>query len=984
VNDLIRDRYELIAEIGRGGQGRVFQAHDRQHDRLIALKVRSVEADRQEILDEASILLGLKPHPNLPLVRDDFFVHEDHYLVMDWIDGENLQTKLDHSGRPGLPLNDVLDYLDPVASALDHLHAHVPPIYHGDVKPKNIMLTRDGTIVLVDFGIATRGSSRRSAGTSAFVAPEQVRGEMTAASDIFGLAATAFTLLVGEPPSPGIGSPWANLPEHRARAVELAFRRALSFEPSRRPTSAGEFVEALRSAPTLRTNLPAQLTSFVGRESEIDELIGLLKRARLVTLTGPGGIGKTRLALQVSSDLLDVYVDGVWLVELAALVEPSSIVQSVALALGLQDEADVDLLDAITDYVASRHLLIVFDNCEHLIGEVAIVAERLLRTSRNLCIVATSREPLKVEGEEVWAVPALPIPPDDLRSPEALLSFEAVRLFCERATRAMAAFRVTHENTPSIVAICRRLDGIPLALELAAARVKVLPTDQIAARLDRRFDLLTAGSRTALPRQQTLRAAMDWSYDLLAEPERVLLRRLSVFNGGFKFAAGAHVCANDDSSELHTLDLLSQLVDKSLVGVDYSAVEPRYFLLETVRTYASEQLHASGEAALVRSTHARYFLDLAEQAERELTGADQRTWLTLLASEHDNLREALRWSAEQSSGELVRLAGALGRFWKVRGYFSEGRDWLARAIASDSEPTDSMAKALTAAADLALLPGDYTSAQELLTRGLEIWRRLHNDAGIAECLNMLGVVADLRGDYGMAQALYEDAFTIRRALGDKWGIAASLSNLGGLAQLQGDYERARDLYRESLALRRTLNDRRGIATSLNNLGESARALGNYSEASALFEESVAVYDELQDQAGAAAARTNLGIVSQILGRIDEAKGFFSESLAICLKIGDRVDGVKCLEGLAMLACREKQWERAALVLGSADALRESLGTPIEVSERKDHEGAIAETRAALGATNFEHFWREGHSIPWSAAAELGNAVGTSSISQAGA
>src|SRR5579884_1453224 len=506
----------------------------------------------------------------------------------------------------------------------------------------------------------------------------------------------------------------------------------------------------LRSLSPETTNLPVQLTSFIGREKEMEEIKRLLSRTRLLTLTGSGGCGKTRLAAQVGADLLADFADGVWLVELAAIADPALVPQTVASTLGIREEPGQRLLETLQQHLKPKSLLLLLDNCEHLSAACAQLAETLLQACPNLRILASSREALGIAGELAYRVPSLSLPElPRLPSAEAALvpalaRCEATRLFVERAALSYPGFALTEQNAPAVAQVCVRLDGIPLAIELAAARIKVLSADQIAARLDDRFRLLTGGSRTALPRQQTLRALIDWSYDLLSEAERTLLRRLSVFLGGWTLEAAEAVCADASHAPPRAaamgagehaaapleagsrenaggpvaaeavLDLLSRLVDKSLVLVEESAeAEARYRLLETVRQYSRDRLMESEEARDLRCRHRDWFLTLAEGAERRLRGPDQVAWLNRLAQEHDNLRMALEWCrAEEDAGAEagLRLAGALWRFWRVRGYLSEGRERLEAALAqaSASERTAQRAKALYGLAALAWGQGDYT------------------------------------------------------------------------------------------------------------------------------------------------------------------------------------------------------------------------------------------------------------------------------------
>jgi predicted ATPase/transcriptional regulator with XRE-family HTH domain len=484
------------------------------------------------------------------------------------------------------------------------------------------------------------------------------------------------------------------------------------------------------------TDLPVPMTSFIGRARELAAVKQRFSSARLLTLTGPGGCGKTRLALQAAAELADKFADGVCFVELAPLGDPRLVPQSVASALGVREEPTRPLPVTLIDTLHRRQLLLVLDNCEHLIAACAELAHILLSACPQLHVLATSREVLGVAGEMAWRVPPLASPDPQRPVPvEHLLQYEAVQLFVERARTVQPTFTVTERNAAAVAQVCHRLDGIPLAIELAAARVKVLTVEQIAARLDDRFRLLTGGSRIALPRQQTLQAAIDWSYDLLSEPERRLWRRLSVFAGGWTLEAAEAVCAGAGLDAAEVLDRLTSLVDKSLVTVDAMAGEARYRLLETIRQYGREKLERSGEAAVIRRQHLEWHVGLAERAEPELTGPDQAVWLEKLEAEHDNLRAALEWSQVEAQGEQIglRVAAALWRFWLVHGHLREGRRWLEGMLAGSPEAWPAVrAKALYGAGALAEDQGDYAAARAFFAESLALRRELLDAGAFAE------------------------------------------------------------------------------------------------------------------------------------------------------------------------------------------------------------------------------------------------------------
>jgi predicted ATPase/class 3 adenylate cyclase len=766
----------------------------------------------------------------------------------------------------------------------------------------------------------------------------------------------------------------------------------------------------LKSLEALPNNLPLQTTRFIGREGALAGLRELLAPGsrhdqrpttndqrptirepgagsrgpganRLVTLTGMGGCGKTRLSVQVAADLLEEYPDGVWFVELAALADPALVPDAVAAVVGVREEPGRPLTETLAENLRDRRVLLILDNCEHLIGACATLANTLLRHATQLRILATSREVLGVVGEVVWPVPPLGLPEGDgprttdhrppttdhgssvptvvggrwsvvgseatrSQEPEHLLGYESVDLFVDRARLAQPRFTLTGANAGVVAQVCRRLDGIPLALELAAARVRMLTVEQIAARLDDRFRLLTGGSRTALPRQQTLRALIDWSYDLLSEPERVLFRRLSVFAGGWTLEAAEGICAEPvdsyqltvdsrktDPSSLSTvncqlstgdiLDLLSQLVDKSLVLVDEGERESRYRLLETIRQYGAEKLRVEGgeaEAVELATRHRDWFLAFAVEADRGLHGPEQAEWLDRLESEHDNLRAALRWSIERQEVEAgLRLGASLWRFWSIRGHLSEGRERLAellaleRALEAGAESAErraARASALNGAGALAYHQGDYAGAGKLYEESLQIRRELGDRSGVAASLNNLGLMAYEQGDHSAAQALLEESLALRRELGDRTGIAASLSNLGLVADTQREYARARLLHEESLTIRRQLGDQRAVALSLNNLGWVAASLGETATARALHEESLAIRRELGDRPGIAASLNNLGNLALEEGEYEAARALYEECLEIERELGNQHGIATALGNLGRIAQRTGEYRRA--------------------------------------------------------------------------
>lgn len=775
-------------------------------------------------------------------------------------------------------------------------------------------------------------------------------------------------------------------------------------------------------------NLPAPLTSFVGREQELAQLKERLPATRLLTLTGPGGVGKTRLALQAAVEVVEAYLDGAWLVELGALTDPALVPQSVALALRVRETESQPLVEILKESLRPKSLLLVLDNCEHLVGACAELAEALLRGCPGLRILATSREALGVGGETPWTVAPLSLPnsgvqeengvaaasraigtPEHLntRTPEHLTQFEAIRLFVERASTAAPAFTLTRRNAAAVAQVCQRLDGIPLAIELAAARVKVLTIEQIATRLDEVFRLLTGGSRTALPRHQTLRAAMDWSYDLLTEKERTLLRRLSVFAGGFTLEAAEAVCSDfgfrisdfgfkgddetpaDDAScpqirnpisdirNEEVLDLLTRLIEKSLVMIQegtgaaeaaqrggggagrdegsFSADFRRYRLLETVRQYSRDRLLEAGEATSVRNRHRDQFLAFAERGAPELSRPEVGDWLDRLEREHDNLRSALTWCRSEPGGAErgLRLAAALGRFWFMRGHFREGRHWLEEMLTAqdggDGQPGTREAGGGEAA----------TEASEGLARGVSFQAHVRHRMG---ALLGAATIALFQGDCEASDRWSAEYLEFARAAGQKRQIAFALFNLAITAAYAGDYERAEPHAREALTLARAIGDEWLIARPVVPMGLVALHRRDFAAARALFEEGISLSRKVGDSWSVAQIIPHLGEALQEQNEFEATRALYQEGLALCRQIDDRRLVTWYLVGLARMASAQGRAAGAARLLGAAEALLELLGSSLPEFMSASLESSQSVARTALDEETFAAAWAEGRAM----------------------
>lgn len=724
--------------------------------------------------------------------------------------------------------------------------------------------------------------------------------------------------------------------------------------------------------PPLRTldgrpnNLPRQLTTFVGREPELAQARQILASSALLTLTGPGGVGKTRLSLQLGIDLIGEFEDGVWVCELGALTDEGLVLSSIAASLGVTEQPGRPLTATLVDHLRTRHLLVLLDNCEHLLKSCATHAFALLSGCPTLRILATSREALGISGESVFNVPSLTLPDAErVTSAEQAARWEAVQLFVDRAAAAQAGFRLTDENARSVVQVCQRLDGIPLALELAAARVRAISVEEIAERLDDRFRLLTGGSRVAVTRHQTLRATIDWSYDLLSDEERAVLRRLSVFAGGCTLAGAEAICSGDGISEGDLLDLLSHLVDKSLLVAEATEGESRFRLLETVRQYARERLLDAGDAESAFRRHRDWYLALVERAKPDFfSGPAPVRWLTVLDGEHDNLRAALEWNAGEPEGTQagLRMAAALWRYWEIRGFLMEGRRWLERTLAAtDGEVSQLRANALTGAGILAHIQGDYPAALAFHEESLAQHRQLGNSHSIAFAAHNLANVAGEQGDYARARQLYEEANEIALALGDRHGSAIGLINLADVVSRQGDYPAARSIFEESVAMLGSLGDRFGMAFAIDNSAQAAARGGDPETARNLHERALAISRELADERGVARTLMHLADLALQQGDRSRAKELHRECLRIRQGLRDMPGIASAMEKLAWVLAPDAA-EDAARLLGAAEALRESIHAPMPPMARADYEQSVGALTSRLGRETFDTLRLQGRSM----------------------
>jgi predicted ATPase/DNA-binding CsgD family transcriptional regulator len=718
--------------------------------------------------------------------------------------------------------------------------------------------------------------------------------------------------------------------------------------------------------------------SFVGRERELDELRRFVRSTRAVTLCGPGGIGKTRLALRVLAELADDFPDGVWFIELGELRQPDLVVSRVASVIGVDEEPGRPLLETLADALRPRRLLLALDTCEHLIDSCARLCHRLLASSQGLHVLATSREPLRMAAEAVWQVPPLSLPqPGAPEAPEELGRYEAVRLFGDRAEASVPGFALGAGNVSAVSALCRSLDGVPLAIELAAAWVRVLSVEQIVTRLDDRFRLLTSGDRTAPARQRTLRAAIDWSHDLLADREQVMLRRLSVF-AGWSLEMAEQVCSSDDLPAADVLDLLAALADKSLVVVDSGVHgQTRYRMLDTIREYAAARLTAAGEAATLQQRLRDYSLHETERLMQIGMALVRAPWAatvqTFLRFDSDlgNLRQVLGRCLADSEAEIgLRICTATGPVWIVRGSFAEGAEWFDSFLALDSPaapvPAAVLGPAMVGRAQLALA-SDPVGAQVRAAEGLELCRRAGADFWTATALNLLTDVALHAGRAGEAADRADETLAAARAAGDRWNEGYALGTMAAAAGQRGDLAEAQRLGEAALAIMRGIDQQWGVARTLLGLGDLARLNGDAYGASRRYEEALAILREVNARPEMARCLAGLGRIAMDQGEIAVGRQHLTRSIELSRSIGSRIGTIRGVEAFAALAVAEEQPERAVRLAAAAAALREAAHLPPRPAAWTDRYLAVARD---LGQDAVSRLWEQGSGLDASSAVEL--------------
>ncbi|HET9305454.1 MAG TPA: protein kinase [Candidatus Sulfotelmatobacter sp.] len=1000
--------YEILERLGAGGMGEVYRAKDTRLDREVAIKTLSLDrhsqSDALSRFEQEARSASALNHPNIVTIYELGHENGTRYIAMELVDGDTVRSLL--ASGP-IPFRKSVAIAAQIADGL--AKAHEIGLIHRDLKPENLMVSRDGTAKVLDFGLAKllkpdRGSSDSSTtitehgtimGTVGYMSPEQATGEgLDFRSDQFSFGSVLYEMATGTPAfrkkthAETTAAILRDQPERLSAKTLQApapfiwiVERCLAKDPKERYASTRDLArdlaavrDRLADAPGQEleprpNNLPVQRTAFIGREGEAADLRQLLSRGdvRLVTLTGPGGIGKTRLALQVAGEITEQFPGGVCFVGLSAIGERGLIASAIAQSMGVHESGNASPQKNLMDYLGglSQPMLLVLDNFEHLVAAAPVVAQ-ILTAGPKLKIVVTSQAPLHIYGEHEFPVPPLILPdPQSLPPLEVLSRLPAIALFLERARAVKHQFALTRENASVVAAICSRLDGLPLAIELAAARVKLLSPSAMLTRLESRLNLLTGGARDLPSRQQTLRNTVEWSYGLLNSAEQTLFRRLSVFTGGCTLEAVEAVCDTKSDLGLNVLDGMASLVDKSLAQqMEQADKETRFMMLSTIREYALERLAESTDEAATRRAHAAYYLVLAEEGAGDL--AAQPEWLDRFDVEHENFRLAIDHLIKTGDAEWgMRLGTALFRFWETREHLTQGRVAIASLLALEGTAAHPKLRSrlVFAAAVLAAAQGDWGSARQLFEESLETSVQLNDNRGIAVALNALAVNARDRGELAAASQLFEQCLAMWKDLGDPTDIARALSNLASVMKLQADYERAFSLYDECLAMFRQVGDGTGVAWTLNYLGDVAREKADFVAARSFCEQSLAEFRRLRDSWGIASALSDLASLSCDQGNNVEARRLYGESIKLFKELGYKRGIARALECLAVSAASQSNAEQSLHLAGAAASLRQQLGAPLLPVEQRRLDKALEFARRTLGNAAGLTAWMEGWAMP---------------------
>lgn len=1000
--------YEILSPIGTGGMGEVYRARDSRLDRTVAVKLipqrLSKDPDVRKRFDTEARAISRLSHPNICTLHDIGHQDDTDFLILEYVEGQTLRDLL---AAGNLQLRKIIPIAVQIAEGL--AKAHEAGIIHRDLKPENVIVSPE-VVKILDFGLAKLGleeanplesGSTRSGvmvGTYKYMSPEQVSSQnLDFRSDQFSFGTVLYEMVTGKYPfeRPNLPQtlmailseeppPIASLNPEVPQPFSWVIERCLAKEPGNRYFSTRDLVRDLMAIRDRLTdlqsalpadrpsNLPAASTVLIGRGKEMEPIKQLLLRheARLVTITGPGGIGKSHFATEVARDLTDQFPFGVYFVPLASISDHNMVASIIAQTLGIRESGGQRPQESLKQYMrksVNGPMLLLIDNFEHLLGAAPLLAE-LLALAPGLKILVTSRAALRVQGEKEFALPPLALP--ERKSTTTLASLAecpAIALFVQRAAAVKPEFTLTTDNASAVTEICARLDGLPLAIQLAAARIKLLSPAAMRSRLASRLQLLTSGARDLPARQQTLRQTMDWSYDLLSEPEQKLFRRLSVFATGFTLEAAEAVCDTRQDLGLDVLDGLSSMVDKSLVRqVEQTDGELRFLMLETIREYGLEKLASSGEKALTGKAHAAYYVVLAEEAATEKEATEVKTWMDRFETEHDNFRAALDWLTDRKHAEWgIRLATALFRFWEVREYFTEGRQRLEAVLQlplTAALETGRM-RALFAAGVLATNQADYQASERLFRESLEIARRREDQQSVAVSLNGLAVVGRDTGKLDMASALFEESLELWKELGDRQAVARALSNLATVRKSQGNYDEARSLYEECQAIFGELQDRTGIAWVFNHQADLLREQGELPTARALYECGIGAFREVNDRWGIAGSLADLGNLTREQGDYAASGELYRESLGLFQELGHKRGIARGLESFAALAAACGDSERALRLAGVAAALRQSIGAPLTVNEQAKLDQCLEPARKKLSTPAARAAWLEGWVMP---------------------
>jgi predicted ATPase len=1005
-------RYEILGALGAGGMGEVYRARDPRLGRELAIKILSrklsdSKLDIKRFEREAGSASALN-HPNIVTIFELGQVDSTYYIAMELVDGELLREMV---CTGPIPLQTVIRIAAQIAEGL--AKAHAAGMVHRDLKPENIMVSRDGLVKILDFGLAKLVSTDTDTkrlldletvstsetnpgallGTLPYMSPEQANGQpLDFRSDQFSFGSLLYEMVTGKHAFPHQGPAQilaAILRDQPEAASSLnpqapaplcwVIDRCLAKNPKDRYDSTQGLARDLatirdrlpeapsrHSAPRLNT-LPSQATAFIGREREVSAVKELLLRedVRVVTLTGPGGIGKTRLALQVAGEVSERFDGGICFIPLAAVTDASLIPSIIAQGLGIRETGRPVSIQSLKEYLQDlrSNLLLFFDNFEHMLAAAPVVAE-LISVAPRLRVLVTSRAPLHIYGEYEFPVPTLALPDLQRRTSREILSTNpAIALFMARAIAVKPNFELTAENARAVATICTRLDGLPLAIELAAARIKLLSPSAMQSRLESSLQLLTGGAKDLPMRQQTLRGAIDWSYDLLSPAEQTLFRRISVFVGGCTLEGVEAVCNTKQDLEVDVLDGMGSLVNNSLVRhIEQSAGEPRFALLDTVREYGLERLAASGEEAAIKRAHAAYYLVLAEECAAQAADPASTEWLSVLEVEHNNCRAALEWLTRSGNAEWgLRLGAALFQFWETREYLTEGRDRLEKLLKLEGAAahSNSRVRVLFAAGVLATEQGDHRAARTLLDGSLQIARKVNDTRGVGIALNALAVNARDDGDVATARSLFEESLAVWRDLNDRAMVARALSNVASAVKSQRNYALARSLHEESRIIFEELGDSTCTAWSLNYQGDVAQEQGEISVARELYEQSLSIFRKLGDKWGVAGCLMDMGNLARDEGDEKKSRAHYAESMKLFQELGQKRGMARLLDCLACSAALQSQPERALRLAGSAAAMRRVLGVPLPVAEQTRLEKTLDMARQSISPAKAAAAWMDG-------------------------